>query len=344
MNKIEYRNEYKSAKSNEQNSDSEQIVVWNGKDCSALNPIARENPLRLIFTKAGTKLFQIFDPLQTVSIPYPIKQHTFKLSKLDPELQLIIGSFLSQKDAANLSQVNRHFYSMRNSLLKQFISPLLRKILEMDYTSDEIQYLLSLHVIDYFSFDRKYIANELKIQKKSLSKLRYLTEDIIIDLINKYSESIRSIDLSIFPFISDKTINEIAEKCLHLRSLEIIYNLKISSKSIVNLVKKCPNIKNLCLVNCNQLNIDLITKKISKHCKGIETLDFFNSHNQITDKTFIALSKCPQLKYFTITNYEHVTQSGFFALANGSKSLQKITLVSDKVTDDVVTAFAENCK
>ena len=343
-------------------SQQNQIVVWNGKDCSVLDLIGKEKPLQIILTRAGERLFRVFDPLESPSIPFPItiKDRTLKIEKLPPELQLLIGSFLSAKDVANLSQINQHFYSMRKLFLTKLISPTLRDILKIENGLNDLIDLVTLGII-HNKYDLKFIENFLNIPLKKYShKTKYpIFEQRIIDLIQKYSPYINKINFYTDFFredmdcgksstMPDRLLETLGINCPHLRKISL-YNFNgFANESLMNFIENCPKLSSFTLENVfenvGEIDIDKIIIKLSQHCKDLQFINI-DGVGSFTDQSLRALAECPKLKNMRVLPAENITDSGVIALVDGCKELESISLNEcSQITNNAIKYLAKQCE
>ncbi len=317
-----------------------QIVVWNGKNCTELEPTVKENPLQIILTAAGEKLLRITNPQET-SIPFLIGNPKMKcgITKLPRELILIFGKFLSVLDSVRFASTSSIFHSMRSSLLYDNLSLTVRRIMKNEDAIKDLPHLMHLGII-HDKYDLDYIANELFIKKKES-----ISEEKIIDIIQKYGSYIEEIDLSYKDNIDmNKIVTELALNCPSLRKIDLAGWARVSDHALINLAKNCPDLLYINLT-LNSLITDQSVMALAENCPELEVIDL-ESCNKVTDQGIISLAKhCPGLHYINLSECNLITDQAIMPLAEQCKGLQRINLNGcQQITDQAIMAIANHCK
>jgi len=245
-----------------------QIVVWNGKNCSVLDPIQRDNPHRIILTEAGQKLLSLTDPRETTFIYFPIaikeeklaiKEEKFQLLQLPVEMQANIHSFLDYKSILALRQTSRDNFTLINNC------SLFRN---KDCNENARKYLRNTLMISQEKLDEMGKTGDLiKITKKILVFFIFLFPNLkkitFHDKIMTRNENHISSPIKTISFLSNKIcVNKIKFKyvgvsdsipediILPLQFFPNASKLRIISTDIYpdyasNLIKKLPNLKKI---------------------------------------------------------------------------------------------------
>ena len=98
----------------------------------------------------------------------------------------------------------------------------------------------------------------------------------------------KSIDISSKQFITDHTLQSIAEHCSGLQSLSLVNCGAITDTGIISIYIHCTGLESLCLSFCCKIT-DASIISISENCTGLKELDV--SYTNITDASLIAIAK-----------------------------------------------------
>ena len=141
-------------------------------------------------------------------------------------------------------------------------------------------------------------------------------------------------------FLTDAAIVEVANKCVHLRRLDLIYS-NITDRAIITLSEKC----DLEDVNLNHSKVltDASVVALAANCPRLKKIDI-GGIKQLTNASVLALSRCASLESVDVSFNENITDSSIIPLVmRRGASLLCLNLGATYAGDASVRAIAENC-
>jgi len=128
--------------------------------------------------------------------------------------------------------------------------------------------------------------------------------------------SLEELDLSMSPWLSDKAVEKILERCPNLKSLHLGSNSQISYNGLVQL-HYLKQLTALGVPRCRQI--------------GDEEL-------------LIILQSCPRLQRLNLAECEQISETGFETIADSLPELAALNLSHTNAGDGSLVAIAEGCK
>ncbi|KAF3636932.1 F-box/LRR-repeat protein 3 [Capsicum annuum] len=145
--------------------------------------------------------------------------------------------------------------------------------------------------------------------------------------------------------IDDEGLKSIS-KCVSLSSLKLGICLNITDQGLIHLGMSCVNLKELDLYRSAGIS-DLGLLAITRGCTGLEMINIAYC-NQITDGSFISISKCSKLNTLESRGCPFVTSLGLAAVAVGCKQLTTLDIKKCQNIDDAgmipLAHFSPNLK
>jgi hypothetical protein len=136
----------------------------------------------------------------------------------------------------------------------------------------------------------------------------------------------KSIDISSKQFITDHTLQSIAEHCTGLQSLTLNNCGAITDAGIISISIHCTRLQSLSVGLCNQLT-DASIISISENCTGLKELDVSWMIN-ITDASLIAIAKnCTGLQYLRTYNCYRLSSKELRDVFKSVSELRTILLI-----------------
>ena len=197
-----------------------------------------------------------------------------------------------------------------------------------------------------------------------------LTDDSLF-LISQGCEKLRSITLDGCYMVTDKSLTHLIETHNDLEQIELAWIYRFTIKVIESIVNNCINLKHLSMIQCTQLNDEMLQligelnnlKSISIELsnfdnitdKGIENL-FTKSNetienikliglNKITDQGLVTcLTGCKRINKIDISGMLNITDDAICHIAERHKTMQLIRLANcSNLTDPTVALVAKYC-
>lgn len=247
------------------------------------------------------------------------------LTKLPPELHILITSFLHGKEGASLPFISKQFYNMHNDLLKELLSPDVRRMIDVvdrekvnpEDKDEFLRLLLCIGGIDD-TYERGYIESRLGIKKGGVG-LSYNFEKML-ELIKKYGKYFTKFDLG-------QAIQEENHDCQKISGLETgpFTRLCDIDRLIVEIATNCPELSSFSTKN--------------KGSKYANTGEYNGYSEESVTKLF---ANCPKLLLVTLTG-RCITDELLSHLAKNCRELSTVNLEYCNIFKDVITKFVKNC-
>lgn len=220
-----------------------------------------------------------------------------------------------------------------------------------------IQDLLSIKSADNWMepYVRAAIGNRLLVVQKNA------TDKVIVDIVERYGQYVRSISLSGCTQLTDKAAIVLA-KCPHLTSANFSWCINMTDKAAIALaacpqlqsvdfsfcdltdaamiaLARCPQLQSVNFRLCTQLSDNAVIA-LAANSTQLRSVNF-NLCTQLTNAAAIALAKCPQLQSAVFGDCNRLTNAAVVSLAK-CPMLQSVDFSwCVKLTDTAAVALAE---
>ena len=110
------------------------------------------------------------------------------------------------------------------------------------------------------------------------------------------------------------------------------------------LINICPSLEGICLSNCNDVSITVLTRMTEK-CKNIKSLDLsgtgVSNHDIVT-----FVEKCPSITSLNLRSCLDISDEAVAAISRNCSNLKclDISLTSEFLTDASLVALSQNCQ
>ncbi|XP_012576698.1 PREDICTED: uncharacterized protein LOC105853282 [Condylura cristata] len=154
-----------------------------------------------------------------------------------------------------------------------------------------------------------------------------ITDKAITALVRKHGNSLHKIEVFGCFGLTARSIDSLALRCPHLRTLNIGRVPKVSEACLVRILKNLPEMTAL-NVAALKLVKDGIVHLIVTHCPKLESL-VLSSCSQVTDVSLVEISTyLKTLRYLDVSGCRQVTNAGIHALARSCHQLKCLDLSS----------------
>ncbi|XP_012555327.2 F-box/LRR-repeat protein 7 isoform X1 [Hydra vulgaris] len=169
-----------------------------------------------------------------------------------------------------------------------------------------------------------------------------ITNDSIVQIAEKYSESLKTLEIFGCFNVSPQTINKLIEKCFHIRKLNLGQCHKVTNNSISLIAKHLKKLQSLDIRGCMQVRDNSLCELI-ENCHELTSLVVANCP-AITDITLYSLSNHSSIiKNLDACGCGKITDKGVRSLVKGCTKLQSLDLSSTKVTGRSVISISTFC-
>jgi len=204
----------------------------------------------------------------------------------------------------------------------------------------------------YFRFDTPYsLENDYVDQFKYTRHvvMRGPINDDMAMFIISHSPFLQSIDMSFGYFITDDTLQSIAEHCTGLQSLSLNHYISLSDCSritdtgLITISEHCPNLLSLKVYECDQIT-DASIISISIHCTGLQSLHI-GYCNKITSVSILAICiQCIGLQFLNLVGFQQITDASIISISTHCTGLQSLNLEDcHQISDASIIPISEKC-
>ncbi|MGE3954501.1 MAG: tetratricopeptide repeat protein [Parachlamydiales bacterium] len=143
-----------------------------------------------------------------------------------------------------------------------------------------------------------------------------------------------SLDLSLFPAITDAELDVLAQSAGHLKKLNASNCLHLSQEGIIRFLQGCPLLEEIELSGCSQLNGDLLTYLCSKKREAvIRSLVLRNCTSLTAPQEIKALVPLKKLEYLDVTDCKGMGYSILNAILDPKAPLTTLKIAGTALPD-----------
>jgi hypothetical protein len=177
---------------------------------------------------------------------------------------------------------------------------------------------------------------------RGFSSLYPQVTDLTLQLIAEYCTGLQSLSLSCCLEITDAGLMTIFKHCSNLISLQM-HRSSITDSSMISISTHCTGLLSVNLRWCGQIT-DASIISISTHCIGLQSLNL-ESCDLITDVSIISISiHCIGLKSLNLVSCGQITDVSITSISFYCTGLQSLSLVScDQITDVSIISISIHC-
>ena len=171
-------------------------------------------------------------------------------------------------------------------------------------------------------------------------ELKQVSDDYVIQLLGP---SVKILNLKRCENITDKTLEEVAKRCLNLTSLNVAGCGQLTDQSIVEVAKHCPNLTSLNVGWCTELT-DQSIMELAKNCPNLTSLEV-SACNKLTDQSIVEVAKhCPNLTSLEVHSCNKLTDQSIMEVAKNCPNINTLEFNDCiNMTDASIFAIAEHC-
>jgi len=167
--------------------------------------------------------------------------------------------------------------------------------------------------------------------------------DHTLQSIAEHCTGLQSLSLSDCREITDTGLIAISKHCYKLENLKVDCCDRITDASIISISIHCIGLQSLNLVECRLIS-DISIISISNYCTGLQSLNLEGCH-QITDATIISISThCTVLQSLNLGSCHQVTDVSIISISIHCTGEQSLRLwFCHQITDASIISISENC-
>jgi len=207
-------------------------------------------------------------------------------------------------------------------------------------------YLINMN-LNFDRFTPSNIDNNYVDQFKFIQHvvMRGVKRDVTAMFIISHSPCLQSIYISnedFYYYVTNHTLQSIAEHCTVLQSLSLRNFMYITGTGLISISEHCPNLQSLKIRNCHQIS-DASIISISAHCAGLQLLDL-RGCVQITDASIISISThCTGLQSLNLEECCQITDASITSISEKCTRLKELFVSGTRITDASLIAISKNC-
>jgi len=139
---------------------------------------------------------------------------------------------------------------------------------------------------------------------------------------------------SLYPQVTDHTLQTIAEHCTGLQSLSLSDCREITDTGLIAISKRCHKLENLKVDCCDRIQ-DASIISISIHCIGLQSLNLVECR-LISDASIISISNyCTGLQSLNLEGCHQITDASIISVSIHCIGLQSLNLVECRLISDI---------